>query len=105
MCLRNSDKQDKLHFRSERIACQNGFFYFATREGTLEGPCRTHAQAEVAAALYIRYHLDPTKLESLKHEPDAHIHRYAESSLADRREEKDRREVDRRTGERRHADK
>jgi len=95
MCMRNSDKEDRLHFRSERIACQNGFFYFTTREGSVEGPYRSHDQAEVAAALYIRHHLDPTKIESLKHEPDAHIYRYADGRELERRGE------DRRTGERR----
>lgn len=104
MSMRNTDHEDKLRFRSERIACQNGLFYFTTREGTLEGPYRTHDQAEVAAALYIRYHLDPTKLESLKHEPDPHIYRYTERGVLDRREDNDRREQDRRVTERRRSE-
>lgn len=98
MCMRNSDDADKLHFRSDRIACQNGAFYFSTREGTFEGPFHTREQAEAAAALYIRYHLDPTRVDSTHHEPDGHIYRYME------RAGKDRREDDRREGERRKKD-
>lgn len=98
MSMRNTDNEDHLHFRSERINCQNGLFYFSTREGTLEGPFTSRDQAEIAAALFIRYHLDPTKIESAKHKPDAHIRRYGD------RREQDRRGEDRRTGDRRGED-
>ncbi|MDP2229210.1 MAG: DUF6316 family protein [Moraxellaceae bacterium] len=75
MTRRNGDKRDHTHFRSDRITCENGFFYFVTREGTLEGPYRSRQQAEVAAAVYIRDHLDPSKCESRQHAPDGHISR------------------------------
>lgn len=100
MCMRSSDSEDKLRFRSDRILCLNGLFYFNTREGTQEGPYRSREQAEVAAALYIRYHLDPTRLDSAQHAPDPHFHRYAERSLDDRRQG-DRRQHERRQGDRR----
>lgn len=93
MCMRSSDSEDKLHFRSDRVTCLNGLFYLNTREGELEGPYRTREHAEVAAALYVRYHLDPTRVESSHHEPDQHIYRYAEGEQVQRLE---RRRSDRR---------
>lgn len=84
MSKRQTDDEDKVHFRSDRISCENGLFYFATREGTQEVPFHTHQQAEVAAALYIRFHLDPTHIASTG--PDEHFHRYAERRTQDRRD-------------------
>lgn len=95
MCMRSSDDSDSLHFRSDRILHQDGGFFFSTREGTVEGPFPTREQAEVAAALYIRYHLDPTRLESMRHEPDDHIYRYCDRRTAERRRA-ERRSEDRR---------
>lgn len=94
MCMRSNDDRDLLHFRSDRVVQENGRFYFSTREGTLEGPFHSRDQAEIAAALYIRHHLDPSKRESLSHDPDPPIYRYA-----------DRRTVERRQAERRNADR
>ena len=59
MTMRSNDSQNKLHFRSDRIACENGQFFFSTREGALNGPYNTRHQAEVAASLFIRDQLDP----------------------------------------------
>ncbi len=95
MTMRGNDPEDRVHFRSDRITCENGLFFFTTREGTLEGPYGTRNQAEVAAALFIREHLDPTKVASTMNEPDKHIYRYKERSIHDRRGD------DRRLGERR----
>lgn len=78
MCKRSDDLRDRVHFRSERIACQNGFYYFNTREGTLEGPYRSRDQAEVAVAFYIRCRLDPSCVDSSRYAPDPVIHRYTE---------------------------
>ncbi len=47
------DKQPGTHFRSDRVSAVNGRFYFATREGTLEGPYFTRADAERQIGLYI----------------------------------------------------
>lgn len=101
MCMRSSDAEDKTRFRSDRITCENGRFFFNTREGTLEGPYLSREQAEVAAALYIRYSLDPTQCDSKAHTPDPHIYRYNDAVMEERRRENDRREKDRRTGDRR----
>ncbi len=42
-----------IYFRSDRISTINGRFYFATREGTLEGPYRTREEALWAIDAYI----------------------------------------------------
>lgn len=86
MCMRSSDDSDSLRFRSDRVVQENGKFYFTTREGVVEGPFRTRAHAEVAAALYIRDHLDPTKCESMRHEPDPHIYRFSDRHTVERRD-------------------
>lgn len=75
MVMRSSDPCNGTHFRSDRISCENGVFYFTTREGTLEGPYRSRQQAEVAAALYIRAQLDPSASLSRHSSPDGHISR------------------------------
>jgi hypothetical protein len=98
MTMRNDDEKDSLHFRSDRIVQENGAFYFATREGTVEGPFRSREQAEVAAAVYIRHHLDPSKRESMQHDPDPHFYRYADRRTAERRQA-ERRSADRRRRE------
>lgn len=95
MTMRGNDTEDRMHFRSDRITCENGLFFFATREGMLEGPYGTRDQAEVAAALFIREHRDPTKIASMMNGPDKHIYRYRQRSSDDRRGN------DRRQGERR----
>jgi len=100
MSMRQSDSVDRLHFRSERVSCENGLFYFTTREGSQEGPYRTHQQAEVAAAIYIRDHLDPTRRASAANLPDEHIYRYADRRLEERRDA-ERRQQERRQEERR----
>lgn len=105
MCMRSSDGEDRTRFRSDRITCENGRFFFSTREGTLEGPYLSREQAEVAAALYIRYRLDPTKCDSMSHKPDPHIYRYNDAVMEERRRDKDRREKDRREKDRRTGDR
>lgn len=42
------------HYRSERVSAVNGQYFFATREGTLEGPFFTRVDAEREIAFYIR---------------------------------------------------
>lgn len=95
MTMRSNDSQNKLHFRSDRIACENGQFFFSTREGALNGPYNTRHQAEVAASLFIRDQLDPTRLASKLTPPDPQFYRYRQRSSQDRRGD------DRRLGERR----
>lgn len=51
---RAGDSSTRKHFRSDRISVSNGKFFFSTREGTLEGPFTSRAEAEREMALYIR---------------------------------------------------
>ncbi|WP_043310790.1 DUF6316 family protein [Pseudomonas sp. ML96] len=51
---RNIDSNPGTHYRSERVSAVNGQYFFATREGTLEGPYFTRVDAEREIAFYIR---------------------------------------------------
>ena len=51
---RNIDPTPGTHYRSERVSAVNGQNFFATREGTLEGPFFTRVDAEREIAFYIR---------------------------------------------------
>lgn len=50
---RDDDPNPTIHFRADRIALINGEYYFATREGTMEGPYRTREEARTAINNYI----------------------------------------------------
>lgn len=51
---RNRDgEQGHFPFRSERLCQENGRWYFNTREGSLEGPFRTQAEARRALAVFV----------------------------------------------------
>lgn len=51
---RTIDPSPGTHYRSERVTAVNGQYFFATREGTLEGPYFTRIDAEREIAFYIR---------------------------------------------------
>ena len=51
---RNIDPTPGTHYRSERDSAVNRQYFFATREGTLEGPFFTRVDAEREIAFYIR---------------------------------------------------
>ena len=51
---RNIDPTPGTHYHSERVSAVNGQYFFATREGTLEGPFFTRVDAEREIAFYIR---------------------------------------------------
>lgn len=51
---RNIDPTPGTHYRSEPVSAVNGQYFFATREGTLEGPFFTRVDAEREIAFYIR---------------------------------------------------
>ncbi len=51
---RTVDAAASTHYRSDRVSAVNGQYFFATREGTLEGPYFTRADAEREIAFYIR---------------------------------------------------
>ena len=53
--MREHDFKPQTYFRADRISLVNGQFYFATREGTLEGPYRSRDQAESAIRQYINW--------------------------------------------------
>ena len=61
---RRDDEEDKTYFRSERLFCCNGQWFFTTREGAL-GPYRNRDQAEVALGRFICEKVD------LRHFQDA----------------------------------
>jgi hypothetical protein len=48
------DSTPSAHYRSDRLCSVNGEYFFATREGTLEGPFYTRVDAERSIAFYIR---------------------------------------------------
>ncbi|MEO4046330.1 DUF6316 family protein [Pseudomonas sp. CAU 1711] len=51
---RHIDPAPGTHYRSERVSAVNGQYFFATREGTLEGPFFTRVDAEREITSYIR---------------------------------------------------
>ncbi|MDA7088347.1 DUF6316 family protein [Pseudomonas sp. SA3-5] len=51
---RTIDPGPGTHYRSERVSAVNGQYFFATREGTLEGPYYTRIDAEREIDSYIR---------------------------------------------------
>ncbi len=53
--LREHDCRPGTYFRADRISLVNGQYYFATREGTLEGPYRSRDQAEAGIRQYIAW--------------------------------------------------
>ena len=50
--MRRSDRDKKTYFRSQRIFCTNGQWYFATREGE-HGPYGSRSRAETALATFV----------------------------------------------------
>ncbi|MBT8767489.1 DUF6316 family protein [Metapseudomonas boanensis] len=53
LAQRETDAAIGTHYRSERVSSVNGQYFFATREGTLEGPFFTRVDAELAVQRYI----------------------------------------------------
>lgn len=47
------DPQPGTHYRSSRLSAVNGQYFFATREGTLEGPFISRHDAEQSITRYI----------------------------------------------------
>lgn len=50
---RQHDPALATHYRSDRISTVGGQYFFATREGTLEGPFFTRFDAQQAANRYV----------------------------------------------------
>ena len=53
LAQRATDAKVGTHYRSERVSSVNGQYFFATREGTLEGPFFTRVDAEREVLRYI----------------------------------------------------
>ncbi|MGX9105107.1 DUF6316 family protein, partial [Escherichia coli] len=49
---RDIDPQPGTHYRSSRLSAVNGQYFFATREGTLEGPFISRHDAEQSITRY-----------------------------------------------------
>lgn len=54
MECRHDDKERKTWFRSDRFFNEGNQWYFATREGTVEGPYESRAEASQELMLYLR---------------------------------------------------
>ena len=75
MCIRDRfgqrtvDPHPGTHYRSSRLSAVNGQYFFATREGTLEGPFLSRHDAEQSITRYIEpvsyTHLDVYKRQDL----------------------------------------
>lgn len=50
---RASDEETRNHFRGDRYQCENGLWYFFTRENTLEGPFASRKCAEQYLQTYV----------------------------------------------------
>ena len=53
MVLRRSGEKGKYPFRNQRLCCENGKWYFQTREGTLIGPCDDRGEARQLLAVFL----------------------------------------------------
>ncbi|MBM7059670.1 hypothetical protein JQX08_03025 [Pseudomonas sp. UL073] len=51
---READLNAATHYRSDRVSSINGQFFFATREGTLEGPYFNRGDVEREIQRYIQ---------------------------------------------------
>ncbi|WP_297185231.1 DUF6316 family protein [uncultured Porticoccus sp.] len=52
---RKGDADDSVHFRSYRIHCINGRWYFLTREGGTVGPFSTRKEAETHLSEFLKH--------------------------------------------------
>ena len=52
-CRRSSDDDHGTYYRSQRLSCVDGEYFFATRENRWLGPFYTRADAEQQLNLYI----------------------------------------------------
>lgn len=53
MDTRQSDRQLRQHFRTDRFFLANGQWHFSTREQTIEGPFADRRQAQIALQRYV----------------------------------------------------
>ena len=56
---RDTDSNDeKMHFQVERFHCQNGEWYYTTREGEERGPFESKEDAEGDLTAFIRHQVN-----------------------------------------------
>lgn len=55
MGLNRRGEQGNFPFRSQRLCCENGDWYFQTREGALNGPFTDRQEAEKALAVFVAH--------------------------------------------------
>ena len=63
---RNADSGTRKQFRTERFFCQEGLWYFNTREGTIEGPYATRKCAAQYLQTFIALSRISDKLGDMK---------------------------------------
>lgn len=54
MTARSEDQEDKARFRTDRFFCQDGQWYFTTRENTIKGPYSSREDAQQELMMYLR---------------------------------------------------
>ena len=54
--MRAGDSNNAHYFRSDRVFCVEGEWFFATREGKDQGPYTTRTEAERETAAYGRFY-------------------------------------------------
>lgn len=59
---RSVDPGPGSHYRSDRVSAVNGQYFFATREGTLEGPYFTRTDAEREIGAYVQRQLQAQEI-------------------------------------------
>jgi hypothetical protein len=70
--MRRDDKSPKTYFRSERIFCMNGSWYFSTREGDL-GPYTGRTGAEAALRTFLNEKKELDAFQRSRSEPPRRI--------------------------------
>ena len=55
MARETDDDNEKVHFQMDRIAQQNGVWFYMTREGVQRGPFESREDAEDDLSEYIRH--------------------------------------------------
>lgn len=65
MALKRRGEESGYPFRSQRLSCENGKWYFHTREGTPFGPFRDQAQAKNELAVFVAQKIGELPAEQL----------------------------------------
>ena len=60
MSRKEDEDNDKLYFQMDRFICQNGLWFYTTREGEERGPFESREEAKEDLDVYMAY-MDHTK--------------------------------------------